>query len=579
MLFPRPGEAVAHYTVNGWKVATTANMAVIFLIFGVTLETRELADAARARCALALGAGSILFLTPLTGILAARLPFKPREFALGLAVMACAPTSLSSGVTLVGQGGGSGALALLLTVSTNVVGIATAPLMVKLALGGLPNAGSAAAAAAEASLSAAAALSAGAALSASPVSLSAYAPPPPPSFLLGAAPSFYNLSAGVAPLPGGLSSALPATPGGANGGGGASGHANGLNGGHGGGGKSGGAHVDTLDLLVKLGTSILAPLIFGKVVREAGPRSFRDVTVPKSKSILYLANNLQISMIVWQKISAARSVLLAQGFLPVFFASLATVGWHFLLLAINGLACGVARLPERERKAVVLMASQKNLPTAAVIISYFDAASVGDLGLMTVPCIVWYVAQLFVDAYLASAWASKWERLQGLEEAYKEELAAVRGEERAAGGAGGKEDGTGGLAALAAGEAATTGGGGGGGISKGASAFPRVVVATASARLLDGCAFGDSSVAAGAGLLRRRSSSSNAAAGDGAGGGPGCLLPLLPPLSAPGRGAAARPPAAPALRQQQQQQQQPQRPPLLPPPDDDDDDDDDGSVL
>lgn len=43
-------------------------------------------------------------------------------------------------------------------------------------------------------------------------------------------------------------------------------------------------------------------------------------------------------------------------------------------------------------QAIIIMASQKNLPTAAVIISYFDA-SVGNLGLITIPCIVFYIMQ------------------------------------------------------------------------------------------------------------------------------------------------------------------------------------------
>jgi hypothetical protein len=200
MAWPQPGQAVAHYTVNGWKVATTINMSIIFFIFGVTLDARELSEAARAARALSLGVASILFLTPLTGLLAARLPFNPKEFALGLAVMSCAPTSLSSGVTLVGQGYGSGALALLLTVSTNVLGIATSPLMVKLALKG----------------------------------------------------------------------AISSASGG------------------------GGARVDSGDLLVKLGTSILAPLVFGKALREGLPAPFRRVWVPKCKPGLYLTNNLQV---------------------------------------------------------------------------------------------------------------------------------------------------------------------------------------------------------------------------------------------------------------------------------------------
>lgn len=52
-----------------------------------------------------------------------------------------------------------------------------------------------------------------------------------------------------------------------------------------------------------------------------------------------------------------------------------------------------ARAPPPLPQAIIIMASQKNLPTAAVIISYFDA-SVGNLGLITIPCIVFYIMQV-----------------------------------------------------------------------------------------------------------------------------------------------------------------------------------------
>eukprot|EP00878_Enallax_costatus_P019296 GHUV01020355.1.p1 GENE.GHUV01020355.1~~GHUV01020355.1.p1 ORF type:complete len:342 (+),score=81.37 GHUV01020355.1:827-1852(+) len=195
--------------VNGWKVVTTANMAVIFFIFGVTLDTSELMLALKAWKAIVFGLSSILVLTPIFGFFCMLMPFKPYEFALGLAIMACVPTSLSSGVTLVIGAYGNGALALLFTVSGSILGIITAPLAVKIVLGSMTN-----------------------------------------------------------------------------------------------------AKVDSVDLLVKLGVSILMPVVVGKTLREL----IRPVgeNVYKYKAPLYLINNLQITMIVWQKLSSAREVLVEQ---------------------------------------------------------------------------------------------------------------------------------------------------------------------------------------------------------------------------------------------------------------------------
>ena len=75
-------------------------------------------------------------------------------------------------------------------------------------------------------------------------------------------------------------------------------------------------------------------------------------------------------------------------------------------LAINYPICRwVLKLKRREFKAVVLMTSQKTLPVSVTVISFLDA--VGEEGLMTIPCIVAHMSQLFMDAYIASRWANE----------------------------------------------------------------------------------------------------------------------------------------------------------------------------
>lgn len=170
---------------------TTCNMSIIFFIFGLTTDTSELLLALKAWKSMLFGLTSILVLSPLFGFICMQVPFKPYEFALGLAVMACVPTSLSSGVTLVIGAYGNGALALLFTVSANILGIITSPLAVKLVLGSTTD-----------------------------------------------------------------------------------------------------AKVDSADLLVKLGVSILMPVLVGKAMREA-VKPLRE-TIPKFKAPLYLINNLQV---------------------------------------------------------------------------------------------------------------------------------------------------------------------------------------------------------------------------------------------------------------------------------------------
>ena len=107
----------------------------IFTISGLLLQRGEAAAAVRSVGALAYGLAAILLLTPLLGRAALALPLQPAEGALGLAVFCCMPTTLSTGVTLTTAAGGNTAVALLLTVASNMLGVFTIPPMLALVLG------------------------------------------------------------------------------------------------------------------------------------------------------------------------------------------------------------------------------------------------------------------------------------------------------------------------------------------------------------------------------------------------------------------------------------------------------------
>ena len=66
----------------------------------------------------------------------------------------------------------------------------------------------------------------------------------------------------------------------------------------------------------------------------------------------------------------------------------------------------VVRIRGADLRAVLIMGSQKSLPFAATIISYFPP-SLSAQGLLVVPCIVGHVSQLLIDAFIASRMASR----------------------------------------------------------------------------------------------------------------------------------------------------------------------------
>jgi solute carrier family 10 (sodium/bile acid cotransporter), member 7 len=99
------------------------------LVSGLTLKTDDVRTtvSSRGRAGLIYGILAILVFTPLLGFVAVQLPFSQIEFSYGLAIWCTVPTSLASGVSVTVQSGGNGALALLLTVVTNMTAVVTMP--------------------------------------------------------------------------------------------------------------------------------------------------------------------------------------------------------------------------------------------------------------------------------------------------------------------------------------------------------------------------------------------------------------------------------------------------------------------
>lgn len=127
---PQPGKALASPGFVGQIC-----IGAIFFISGLGLKTADIRHAVSEWRGMLLGVVFILGITPLAALVVLELPLEPREFMLGLAVFACMPTTLSSGVLLTRQAKGNFALALLLTVTTNLLGVITVPFMLSALLG------------------------------------------------------------------------------------------------------------------------------------------------------------------------------------------------------------------------------------------------------------------------------------------------------------------------------------------------------------------------------------------------------------------------------------------------------------
>lgn len=87
--------------VKGYRVVPTIHLCTIFIVSGLTLDTKEAVEALKAPKALIYGLVSILGITPLLGFVMLRIPFSQKTFSTGLVIFCTVPTTLSSGIALV----------------------------------------------------------------------------------------------------------------------------------------------------------------------------------------------------------------------------------------------------------------------------------------------------------------------------------------------------------------------------------------------------------------------------------------------------------------------------------------------
>lgn len=124
LALPEPGRLANQVGLSDW--ATFG----VFLLSGLALRTGELGEALEAWPSLFFGLVSVLFMTPLVATIILQVKLVPQELVTGLAIFCCVPTTLSSGVALTQIAGANKALALSLTVLSNIFGIFTMPFVV-----------------------------------------------------------------------------------------------------------------------------------------------------------------------------------------------------------------------------------------------------------------------------------------------------------------------------------------------------------------------------------------------------------------------------------------------------------------
>ncbi|PNW75313.1 hypothetical protein CHLRE_12g521950v5 [Chlamydomonas reinhardtii] len=130
LAYPVPGRFLVKIVVLGnVHIIQEINMAIVFFISGLALNTSELkkALARESLPTVIFGFVMISFVTPILGFAMREIPLTPPAFAVGLTIFCLVPTTLGIGIALVRSCKGNEAIALLLTVGTNMLGVFLMP--------------------------------------------------------------------------------------------------------------------------------------------------------------------------------------------------------------------------------------------------------------------------------------------------------------------------------------------------------------------------------------------------------------------------------------------------------------------
>jgi solute carrier family 10 (sodium/bile acid cotransporter), member 7 len=164
-------------------------------------------------------------------------------------------------------------------------------------------------------------------------------------------------------------------------------------------GKNTSVQIDVGILLYKLCLYIALPLFLGKLIQSYSNKT--RVFVTKHKIGMKLLSSFLLVMVPWMKVSTSVEKMNAVDFGSIVACFGIGTAIHLIYLGINLLGTKFLKLKIPERKAVVILASQKTLPVSVTIIDLLPDA-MGSKGVMVLPCILSHFVQILIDGYIVA---------------------------------------------------------------------------------------------------------------------------------------------------------------------------------
>jgi solute carrier family 10 (sodium/bile acid cotransporter), member 7 len=177
-------------------------------------------------------------------------------------------------------------------------------------------------------------------------------------------------------------------------------------------------------LIAKLAVSNFLPTVVGKALRELSPKKVAP-WADRNKAWLGVFSNGCLAVIILQSLSGARDELLNTPLGTFLVVVLLALGYHAFFLAVNAAVLKLLRVPPPERASSLILASQKSAPVALTAIE-FITADLAAQGLLSVPCVIGQLGQVFMGQPLTDALAKRNRRYEAEQKAGAEGEAASK---------------------------------------------------------------------------------------------------------------------------------------------------------
>jgi solute carrier family 10 (sodium/bile acid cotransporter), member 7 len=159
--------------------------------------------------------------------------------------------------------------------------------------------------------------------------------------------------------------------------------------------------------------TVFIPTLSGILTRRFLPGCAKVMDTYKQYFSMFSISNLMC--IVWMSLSGARNMIFQQNPLEIFLVFITAVLIHLIFLFYNYFLLifsnrwfqkdGSYWIPLQQAIAVMIMSSQKSSPIALSVIAVVAQNSIENQGLMTIPCILGQIGQIFIGSILVPYFA------------------------------------------------------------------------------------------------------------------------------------------------------------------------------